>query len=67
MAFCKAPGWARHDHRIAGVQNVQVMNAPVTYVLYRCIHNGSGDVCSEELNGTWTKEQISGQAGRAAG
>lgn len=50
-----------HRHKPILAQNATVGGAPVTYVLYRCTR--CGDVYSEELDGTWSLEDIKGGFG----
>jgi len=54
-------GGLNHRHKPVLAQNATVGDAPVTYVLYRCTR--CGDVYSEELDGTWSLEDIKGGFG----
>ena len=52
--------WLGCRHTAVKVDHATVKDAPVTFVLYRC--PDCGDTYSEELDGTWTLEDIKGIA-----
>jgi hypothetical protein len=53
-----------HAHEPIRVQHETVKDAPVTHVLWRCWR--CGDVYSEELDGTWSLEDVKGITREAA-